>query len=161
MWLDNVGRDMPSSPMERTDSGTTSDMACHHRPWKTYTVRLCQTCHQGPCPAHMVGRGRAWQAINALGQHTQSYNIRRGMPSSPLDSTRGRITTGDRCHHYLGATDTIELRRAWHAIIYHGCLIPLHAIIAIGQHMLSDAVRLDMPYSAFDNTHGGTKSGVA
>ena len=69
-------------------------MSCYHRPWT----------------GNKVERRRAWNAINALGQHTrkddvgssiiafrqhrQSDNVGRGMPSPPLDSTHSQTTSG-------------------------------------------------------------------
>ena len=45
---------MPSSPLARTHSQTTSGVACHHRLWG----------------AHRIERCRAFHAIIAFGQHT-------------------------------------------------------------------------------------------
>ena len=76
--LDNVGRGMPSSPLDSTHDRTTSGVACNHRLWV----------------AHTVERRRAWHAIIALGRQTRSNNVRRGMPSPPLDSIHDRTTSG-------------------------------------------------------------------
>ena len=81
----DVGRGMQSSPLGSTDSQTTSGVACPHRPWAVQTV----------------GWRRASHAIIALGQHTRSNDIGRGMPSSHLGSTHGRTTLGVACHHRL------------------------------------------------------------
>uniref|UniRef100_A0A494G8N1 Uncharacterized protein n=1 Tax=Solanum lycopersicum TaxID=4081 RepID=A0A494G8N1_SOLLC len=69
----NVGRGMPSWPLDtthgRTKSGTSSHsrtasgVACHHRPWT----------------GNAVERHRAWHAINALGQHTQKDDVGRAI----------------------------------------------------------------------------------
>ena len=72
----DVGRGMPSSPVGNTHGRTTSGVACRHRLWT----------------AHTVGRRRRWHAIIAYGQHTRSNDIGRGMPSSPLGTTHGRMT---------------------------------------------------------------------
>ena len=77
-WSDNVGRGMPSSPLGSTHGRTTSGVACHHSPWTTNTVERRQALH----------------AITAFGQHTRSYNVGRGMPSSPFDGKHSRTTSG-------------------------------------------------------------------
>ena len=78
----DVRNGMPPSPLGSTHGRTTSSVACHHSPWMTNTVKQRQ----------------AWHAIIAFGQHTRSNDVRRGMPSSPLDNTQG------------------WQRRAWHDI---------------------------------------------
>ena len=82
---DDVGRGMPSPPLDSTYGQMTLGVACHHR----------------PSTAHTVGLRRVWHDITAFGQHTRSNDVRSGMPSSPLGSTHGRMTS------------------AWHAIIAH------------------------------------------
>ena len=74
----DVGRDMPSPPLDNTHGRKTLGVALHHRPWTARTV----------------GRRRAWYDITAPRQLTQSNDVRRGMPSSPLGSTHGRTTLG-------------------------------------------------------------------
>ena len=111
---------------------------------------------------------RAWHAIIALGRQTRSNDVRRGMSSSPLGSTKGRTASGVACHRRLGAAhmvsnvgrgmtsppldcthgrttsgvscdhrlwaaQTVELRRAW------------HAIISLGRQTWSNDVRRGMP----------------
>ena len=73
-----VERGMPSSHLGSTNGRTTSGVACHHHLWEAHTVK----------------RRRAWHAIIALRQHTQSNDVERGFPLSPLDSTHGRTTSG-------------------------------------------------------------------
>ena len=97
----------------------------------------------------MVKQRRAWHAIIAFGQHRQSNDIRRGMPSSPLDGKHGRTTLGVACHHCLWAAQTIERRRAW------------HAIIALGRQRWSNNIGRGMPLSPLASTHSRTTSGVA
>ena len=63
----DVGRGMPSSPLSITHDRTASGVTWHHRLWTAHTFRLCG----------------AWHDINAFGQHTPSYDVGRGMPSSP------------------------------------------------------------------------------
>ena len=74
----NVGRSMPSPPLDSTHSQTMSGVACHHRPWT----------------AHSVERHRAWHDITALGQHTRSNDVRRGITSQPLDYSHGQTMSG-------------------------------------------------------------------
>ena len=75
---DYVGRGMKSPPLDSTHGRMTSGVTCHHRLSKTHTV----------------GLRRAWHDITAFGHHTLSNNVGRGMPLSPLCSTRGRTTSG-------------------------------------------------------------------
>uniref|UniRef100_A0A3Q7FIQ6 Uncharacterized protein n=1 Tax=Solanum lycopersicum TaxID=4081 RepID=A0A3Q7FIQ6_SOLLC len=63
--LNNVGRGMPSPPLDSTYSGTTSGVTCHHSPWT----------------AHSVRRRQPWHAIMALGLHTRLDVVGLGMPS--------------------------------------------------------------------------------
>ena len=100
-WSNDVERDMTSPPLERTHGRTTSGVACHHCLWAAQTV----------------GRHRALHAIIAFVQHTQSNDIGRGMPSSPLGSTDSRAASGVACHHRSWTAQTVGRRRAWHAII--------------------------------------------
>ena len=92
-----VGRGMPSSPLGSTNGRTTSRVDVQHHLWAAHTVK----------------RRRAWHAIIALGQHTRSNDVRRDMPSPPLDSTHDRTTLGMACHHHLWAAQTVERRAAW------------------------------------------------
>ena len=75
---DDVRHDMPSPTLDSTHGRTMSGVALHHHPWN----------------ARMVRRRRAWYDITALGQHTRSNDVGRGMPSSPLGNTHGRTTSG-------------------------------------------------------------------
>ena len=92
---------------------------------------------------------RVWYAITALGQHTRSNDVGRGMKSPPLGKTYGRTTSGLACHHRLWAAHMVRLRRAW------------HDIIALGQHTRSNNVEHGMTSPSLDYTHGRTTSGVA
>ena len=129
----DVGHGVPASPLCSTHGRTTSGVACHHRLWA----------------AHTVGRSRAWHAIIALEQHTQSNDVGRGMPSSPLVSINGQTTLGVACHHRLWTAHTGERRRA------------CRAIIAFGQHIRLIGVRRGMPSSPLRSTHGRATSCVA
>ena len=144
---------MPSSPLGRTDGQTASGVACHHRPWTSTAV-----CHR-----------RAWHAIIILGQHKRLAIVKRGMPSSPLNNTDSRPSSGVACHHSPWTAYTVGGRRAWHAIIAFGLADTVgrhrasnaiiafgiddtvgrrrawHAIFALGQHRRSDDVGHGMP----------------
>ena len=110
----------------------TSGMTCHHRLWT----------------AHTIERRRPWHTIIDFGQHTRSYDVGRGKPSSPLGSTNGQTTSS------------------------------MHSIIAFVQHRWSDGVGRGMQLSPWGSTssndlgrgmrssplgstHGRTTSGVA
>ena len=96
----------------------------------------------------MVGLRRAWHDIIALGQHTRSNYVRRGMPSSPLGRKNGRTTSGVACHHSPWTAHTVVRQRAW------------HDITVIGQHTRSNDVGRGMTSPPLDSTHGRTTSGV-
>ena len=74
LWSNDIGRDMPSPPLDNTLSKMTSGVACHHRHWA----------------AHTVERRRAWHDITSLGLHAWSEDVGRGMTSPPLDNTHVR-----------------------------------------------------------------------
>ena len=103
-WSNNVGRGMPSLPLGSIDGRTASCVTCYHRLW----------------PAHTVERRRAWHVIIAFGPHTQSNDVTRFMLSSFLDGKHDRTTSSVACNHRLWAAQTVERRRAWHAIIAFG-----------------------------------------
>ena len=118
---------MPSPPLDITNGRTTSGVACNHHLWAAQTVK----------------QHRAWHALIALGQYRRSDGVGRRMPSSPLDSTHGRPSSGVPCHHSPWIAHTVGRRRAWHAIIAFGqhrrsAVVgrgrAWHAIIALGQH---------------------------
>ena len=88
----DVGRDIPSPPLDSTQGRTTLGVACPHHFWAAHTVE----------PRWM------WHEIIALGRQTWSKNVRRDMPSPPLDNLHGRMTSGVACHHRLWAALTIE-----------------------------------------------------
>ena len=92
----DVVRDLPTLPLDSTHGRTTSSVAFHCRLWA----------------AHTVERRLAWNTIIAIGQHKRSNDIRRGMPSPPLDNTQGRMTSGVACHHNHWAAQTVEQHRA-------------------------------------------------
>ena len=156
-WSNDVGRGMPSSLLNgqhgRTTSGgipsshlgsthgrTTSSVACHHPLWTSSHSRtaLGVACHHCPLTDNAAERRQAWHAIIALGQHTRSNDVRRGITSPPFDSTHSRTTSGVACHHRLWAAHKVERRQAW------------HAIIALGRQTRSNDVRRGMPSSPLD-----------
>ena len=110
-WSNNFGRGT-ISPLLGSTHGQMSGVACHHRPWIAHTVKRC----------------RAWHAITALGRHTRSNDIGRGMTLPPLDSTHGPMTFGVASHHNPWTTRTARRCQAW------------HEITALGQHTWSTDV---------------------
>ena len=159
---------MPSSPLDGKHGRTMPGVACHHCHWVAQTVGRCQAsmpssslasthsqttsgvaCHHHLLEAHTVGRCWAWHVITVFGQHTWSDDIRRDMPSSPLDNAHGRTTSGMACHHRVWEAHTVQQRRAW------------HAIITFGQHKQSNDVRRNMKSVPLDCIDGWTTSGVA
>ena len=129
----DVGRERTSPPLDDTLGRMTSGVACRHRLRAVHTVK----------------RREAWHAIFAFGQHKHSKDVGCGMPSPPLDCTNSRTTSGVAFNHRLLAAQTVERRRAW------------HAIIALGWQTRSDDVRRGIPSSRLGSTHGRTTSGVA
>ena len=159
---------MPSSPLDSTHDRMTSGVVCHHRLWAAHTVERCRAWHAIITfgLADTIGRRRVWHAIIAVGQQTRSSDIGRGIPSSLLCSTGGRMasgmtcnyrlwaahsrtTSGVACDHRLWEAHTVERRRAW------------HAIIDFGQHKRSNDVWRGMSSSSLGSTHVRTTSGVA
>ena len=147
---DDIERGMASLPYDSTHGQTMSGVARHHR----------------LLTAHTVAKRRAWHAIIAFGLHTQSNNVGRGMPSSPLGSTNGRTTSSVASHHHFWTAHTINnvergmrslplesthgrQRRAW------------HDITVVGQHTRSEGVGRGMPSSPLDGKRGRTTLGVA
>ena len=121
-WLDYVWRGMTSPPVYSTHGRTTSGVACHHRLWAIHTIE----------------RRLAGHAIIAHGRQTRSNDVRRDMPSPPLENAHSRTTSGVACPYCLWAAHTIELRWAW------------HAIIALERQTRLNDVRRGMPSSPLD-----------
>ena len=111
--------------------------------------------------------GRTWHVITAFGKHTRLNDIARGMPSLPLDSTHGRTRSGVAFHHRLWEAQTVERRRAWHAIIHLWAAQTVERrrawieITALGLHAPSDDVRHGMTSPPLYCTHDRKTSGVA
>ena len=124
---------MLSSPLENIHDRTTSGVACHHLLLTKHTV--------------IQHRGR--YAIIALGLHTWSVNVRRGMPTWALGSINGRPVSSVTCHHRPCAAHTIRFFRAW------------HARMVLGQHTQPDDIDRCMPSSPLGSTLCLMTSGVA
>ena len=154
--------------MDGKHGRTTSVVKCHHHLWA----------------AHTVGRRRAWHDLTALGQRTQLDYVGRGMTSPPLDSAHSRTTSSATCYHLLLKANTVERRRAWHAIITFGqhkwsndvghgipsCLWEAHTverrrawyeITALGLHAWLDYGGRGMTSPPLDSTHSRTTRGMA
>ena len=107
-----------------------------------------------PWTAHTVGRSRVWHAIVALGQHTRSKELGRGILSSLLDRTYFRTTSRVGCLHgpWVAHSWTVSgkachllpwttLDRTTSGVTFHHCpwkahsdgqYYAWHAIIALG-----------------------------
>ena len=112
--LDYVRRGMTSPPLYSTHGRTTSGVECHHRLWA----------------AHTIERRLAGHAIIAHGRQTLSNDVKRDMPSPPLDNTHGRTTLGVACH------------------------------LAFGKHTRSKYVGRGMTLPPLGITHGQTSEGM-
>ena len=144
---------MTSPPFDSTHGQTTSGVECNPCLWTAHTVK----------------RRRAWHAIIAFGKHTQSNDVGRGMPSSPLGSTNGRTTSSVACHHLLWTSThsrtasgvachhcplTEKCGRMTSGVASHHRLLTAHTveqrqawhvIIAFGQHTPLNDVGRGMP----------------
>ena len=166
---------MPSSPLDSTNSRTTSGVVCHHHLWVAHTAERRWAWHAIIAfgLADTIGRCQAWKAIIALGRQTRSNDIGRGMPSPHLNNTHGQTMSGLACNHRLWAAQTVGRCQMLHAIsplacthsrttlgvACHHCLSAAHtverrrawhAIIAFGQHTRSNDVGRVMPSSLLD-----------
>ena len=99
--------------------------------------------------SHTVIQHRGRYAIIALGLHTWSVNVRRGMPTWTLGSINGRTMSSVTCHHPPCAAHTIRFFRAW------------HARMVLGQHTQPDDIDRCMPSSPLGSTLCLMTSGVA
>ncbi len=123
-------------------------------------------CYRSPSTIHTCGQRRAWKINIALGQHTQSDNVGRGMPSLPLDYVYTKTSLSVAWNHSPRTIYTDERRLAWCAIIALGQYMvgqhrAWHDIIDLRPHIKSNAVRCGMPSWPFESTHGQVTSGVA
>ena len=80
-WAD-VGRGMPSFPLESIHNRTTLGVASYHR----------------PLTADTIGRRRASRACKAIGQHTLLDEVESDIPSLHLDNTHGGLMLGVTFH---------------------------------------------------------------
>ena len=92
IWWNDVGRGVPSLPLNGKHGRTTLGVTCHHCLWTADTVERRQVGH----------------AIIVFGPHTRSKDVGCGLTSPPLDVTHGRTSLGVACHHHLWAAQTIE-----------------------------------------------------
>ena len=118
--LDDIDRCMPSSPLGSTLFRMTSGVTFHHRPWEAHTVGrrrqvmpslLLESIHSRttssvasyyrPFTEHTIKCCWAWHACMARRQHTRLDYDGRVMPSLPLGSRHGRMTSGVAWHHRL------------------------------------------------------------
>ena len=156
---------MTSLPLDSTHGRKTLGKAFHHRLWAARTVKrrwerhditalgqhtrlndVGMACHHHLVAPHTVERRWVW---HALGQQTRLDDVRRDMPSLPLDSTHGRTTLSVAFHHCIWAAHTVKLRCAW------------HDITAFGQHTRSNDVGCGMISSPLGSTHSRRTSCVA
>ena len=105
---------MPSSPLDGKHVRTTFCVACHHCLWA----------------AHTIERRLARHTIISNGRQTRSNDVRRDMPSPPLDKTHGRTTSVVECH------------------------------VAFGKHTRSKDVERGITSPPLENTHSRTTSGA-
>ena len=155
---------MPSSPLDSTNGRTTSCVACYHRLWTRSHSWMASVLayHHHPLMKNAVKRRLAWHAIIAFWQHTRSNDVARGITSTPFDNTYGLTTSGVACHHRLWATQSIERRPPWHAIITVGLAHTVrrrrvwHAINALGRQIRTNDVGRGMPSLPLGNTHSIT-----
>ena len=66
--MNDVGRGIPSSPLDCTQGQITSGVERHHIYAKI----------------EKIGQRRVWHVIITTGKHIQSIDVGRGMPSRPL-----------------------------------------------------------------------------
>ncbi|TMW85144.1 hypothetical protein EJD97_023703 [Solanum chilense] len=133
--LDDVRRDMISSPFDRTHDQTMSRVGCPHGLSTTHTDgRIGRGMQSSPLNC-TYDRTTSCMACHhcSLTPNTVERHWGVGMTSSPLDNRNGWTTS----------------------------FVAWHAIIALGQESRSDYVgygnvRFGMPSSPFDSTHGRT-----
>ena len=126
----------------------------------------------------VAGQNRPWTT------YTWSDNVRRGLPSSPLDNVHCRTMLGVACYNCPWTAHTVEQCLAWQCyhrpfgskyglttsgIKCHYCLLnrkhgwtmsTWHAIISFRLQTCTDDVGSGMPQSPFGSTRGQTILGV-
>ena len=120
----------------------------------------CYLCH---FRAHTIGRLQVWNDPVSLWQHKWLDDVRRGMPSSPFDSTYGQkwhtiisiaqYTQSDHVRRDMRSSplDNIHMDRQCRAWL---------VITALENHTLSDEVRSDILSLPLDCTHAHSTLGV-
>ena len=148
--LIDIYRRMPSLPLHKNNDQTTSGVACHHRPRATHgRMTSSMACHHLFLTTHTVIQHRVRFAIIALGLHTRSDNVKRGMPTWALGSINGRTTLGVTCHHRPWAAHTVRFFRAW------------QARMVLWRHTHLDDIDRCMPSSPLGSTFFRMTSGMA
>ncbi|TMW93699.1 hypothetical protein EJD97_011281 [Solanum chilense] len=142
IWSDDVGREIPSSPLGNTHGQTTLSKAYNHRPWKVYTIgrhRVCSgvSCYHCPWTTHTIESRRVLNASMALGQNMWSDDFGHGMQYSQSRIIHGKMKSTLKCHHRSWTANMVE--RCW------AC----HAIISLGQHTRSDDIERNIPWEAY------------
>ena len=119
---DDIGRGMPSSPLDSIHDWKMSVMSCYPCPWKAHTIalRLVLQCYNHPWAAHTIGRRRALNVIIALGQYTWQNYVSCDKLSSPLKSIHDGTMSGGTGYHRPWKSQTIIRCQAWHANIAFG-----------------------------------------
>ena len=89
----NVGRDMPSLPLDNTHGQMTTSVACHYPLWAAHTVELRRRC----MPLSPLGstNGRTTSGVACKHRLWAAHTVERRrawMTLPPLDSTYGRTT---------------------------------------------------------------------
>ena len=116
-WSDDIGRDMPSWPLDNT----------HGR------IILCIEFHHSPLTANTNGLCRVWNVIITLEKNVRSDEITHGILLFPFDKTHDQTMSSVACHYSTWIAQTIGGLRAW------------RFIIALGQHTWSNNVGRGMP----------------
>ena len=108
-WED-VRCGMTSSPLDNIQDRSTSGVACNYCLWPIHIVRIRRVWMPSSLldSIHRIEQCWAWHAVIALGQHTRSDNLWRGMLLSPLDTIHGWMMSGMECHHRLWKAHTVE-----------------------------------------------------
>ena len=109
----DVGHEMPYSPLGSTHGRMMSGVTFNLLPWNTQIVRQRRACHHCPWITYTIRRCKALHAIMDLVQHTWLDEVARGRPSSPLDSTDGLTTMEVQCHHRPCGAHTFGRHRPW------------------------------------------------
>ena len=149
---------MPSWPLSRTHDKTMSVLAmqlslleCRHVLMTSDVT--CYLCH---LRTHTIERLQVWNDPMALWQHKWLDDVRRGMPSSPFDSTYGQkwhtiisigqYTQSDHVRRDMRSSPLDNIHR-------DGQCRSWLVITALGKHTLSDEVGSDILSLPLDCTH--------